>query len=328
MDDLVKACLLESEKKNHEEVVNISKRVVDLAITQIVSGEQIIQNYEEVVEALIKVTESISGTRYENTSYSEAYALLGKIYELGVFVNKNMKKAYLCYKRAAEYSNPFGCYRLACFYEQGKYCAKNLSKAGHYFKLSANGGCLRGVHKYAMLILEGIYGCKRNVKGAVFYLEQARKLSTPNYPHAIHDLALCHESIPLTIGHVIEDIPYAVELYKEGDALGCIRSTLRLAQGYHYGDLNLPPNIQQATEYYTKISEVSAPACFGLYKIFKQSKRSAEELKWLKKAAEFGHPDAAMIYSEMLSTGRGVPMNKLEGKWWHKIAKEKGAKHL
>lgn len=325
MDELINTCMHEKRNGKYKMVISTAKKIVETAIMNVLNGKTKGRHHPEVVEAIFAATYNLPASRYQNTSFSEAYSLLGKIYETGVLAEKSLKKALMYYKISAEHSNPFGCYRLAHFYENGIACKKQGKKAAYFYKLSANGGCCRGMHRYAMILMEGIYGCKQDVKGAVFYLEQARKLSSPQYPHALYDLGMCYEgSIPIP-QHVIKDIPYALEIYQEGDSIGCYRSTLRLGEAYNYGKLGLKMNTQTALAYYTKIGDVSAQACFGIAIIYKQNKNIEEFIKWIKKAAQLGHPDGAKKYADMLDIGEHLQMNKIEAKWWCEIAKSRGA---
>ncbi|KAI5187213.1 uncharacterized protein NEHOM01_2011 [Nematocida homosporus] len=326
MDELEAECAQHKRTGNHEALVEAAGNLVNYALRLAINGERVEKTYKHIVDALSLATQNITGSRYKNTAYSEAFVVLGKIHETGIITEPNLKKAYICYKRAAEYSSPFGCYRLAYFYEHGIACRKNLHKAGHFYKLAANGGSLRAVHKYAMLLLEGCFGCRQDIKGGVFYLEQARQLSTPEYPHALYDLGLCHEGIPLVQGHIIEDYPYSLALYQEGEKLGCPRSILRLGLAYHYGELGLEANQETAKTYYTRIAEVSPQACFEMFKLERNADNKNESIDWVKQAAQLGHPDAAAIYAAYLDTRNQTHLDKKEAKWWYTIAESRGAK--
>lgn len=313
------------KRKNFTEIVKIADKIVTLAIKEAMSSEPAPRDYKGLIDAIVFVTQNMHGTRYENTPFSEAYAILGKIFETGILVKENMEKAHAFYTVAAQHSNPFGCYRLAHFYENGIGCKKNRRKALHFYKLSANGSCCRGMHRYGMLLMEG-RKCKRDIKGAVFYLEQARKLATPNYPHVLYDLALCYERVPLMAGHIIDDQEYALAIYKEGDALGCPRSIVRLGKAHQYGELGIDIDLEKAIYYYMRAESISSEASYELYRIYTEQKNSQESLKWLKKSAVLGHPEGICMHAEALEKGLYGKANRIEALWWFKIAKTRGMK--
>lgn len=323
MDELLRKCMEDSERKHYPGVIETASKILAEAISEVISGQAVQRDYEEIVQAVADVINSANSSRYKNTEYSEAFALLGKIFETGVLTERNLKKAFLYYTKAAENSNPFGCYRLAHFYEHGIACSRHKHKAAHFYKLSANGGCSRGAHRYGMMLLEGGGWCHQDIKGGVFYLEQARKLATVQYPHAIYDLALCYEEIPLVRGHIIADLDYALKLYLEGEKLGCIRSTVRLGNAYHYGELGVAPSIETAISYYQRAESTSGEACFELYQIAKQSGDNSG-LLWLKKAAERGHPISIKLYARKLELGDGITQDRRLALWWYRIGKTRG----
>ncbi|KAH9386843.1 uncharacterized protein NEMAJ01_1739 [Nematocida major] len=323
MKELFSQCEIFKNNKNFEGVVQTASAILTHAIREALEMESIPRDYSKVIDAVVFVTQRMPGTRYKNTAFSEAYCILGKIFETGVLAPENKKKAREYYAIAADHSNPFGCYRLAHFYENGIECTKNMHKAAHYYKLSANGGCCRGLHRYGLLLLEGRH-CKRDVKGGVFYLEQAKKLASQNYPHMLYDLGVCYEKCPLLEGHILEDQEYALSIFQQGDALGCARSSVRLGNAYNTGGLGLPQDTKLALHYYMRGEAWSSEARFEIYRIYASQGNQASSLEWLKKAAEMGHPEATHLYAQTLERGVGVEENKLEALWWYTIAKTKG----
>ncbi|KAI5180213.1 uncharacterized protein NEOKW01_0542 [Nematocida sp. AWRm80] len=317
--------------KINKDINRVENRKVEDNTEEVNKEENEIENEDdekygsEIVISLLFVISNLPGSRYKNTPYSEACSILGKVFELGIFKKVNKKKAYLYYKLAAENSNPFGCYRLGHFYEHGIECRRSIRKAAHFYKLSANGGCGRGAHKYGLLLLEGRRGVKRDIKGGVFYLEQAKKLATKQYPHVFYDLGLCYEGIPLVQNSIIQDLEYSLRIYSEGDKLGCIRSIVRLGLAHEYGELGLPIDLDQAASYFLKAQEKSGEARYQLYKIHKSKNNTEESIQWLKKSAELGHPTGLKEYSEYLEHTTGKT-SKLEAFWWGKIADTRGIK--
>ncbi|KAI5167441.1 uncharacterized protein NEIRO03_1937 [Nematocida sp. AWRm78] len=326
MKELFFQCELFKHNKNFEGIIEIASKILDSALLEALNAEVIQRDYSKVINAVIFVTQRMPGTRYQNTAFSEAYCILGKIFETGILTKQNIKKAHEYYTVAADHSNPFGCYRLAHFYEFGIGCTRNMHKAAHFYKLSANGGCCRGMHRYGLLLLEGRGGCKRDVKGAVFYLEQSRKLASANYPHMFYDLGICYEKIAKMSKDIIEDTEYALSIYLEGDSFGCPRSSVRLGHAYNYGELGLSQDSKKAVYYYMRAESMSGDARFELYKIYQAQNNQQEAMKWLRMSAILGHVQGLKLYADSLCQENGGSSNKIEAHWWYIIAKTKGAK--
>lgn len=69
---------------------------------------------------------------------SEAQWQLGQRYELGIDVGKNIQKAIVFYKKAAEQKHLKASKRLAEFYQNGTYLKKDIVLAAKYFAIANN----------------------------------------------------------------------------------------------------------------------------------------------------------------------------------------------
>jgi uncharacterized protein len=310
------------EGSEDEAVLRGIERAFEQAILSRLAEEGVEAGGQSLIRELEGIIARSVGSRYRNSVKAEAHALLGKVYECGVFGERSLSKAYFHYKVAAEHNNPYGCYRIAYFYENGIANPVKMRKAAFFYKLAANGGCVRGLHKYGLILLHGGKGCSRNPRVGVFYLGQAQRLATKSYPHPVYDYALCHEASSGLEKYVIIDEPYALKLYKEGAALGCVRSMVRLASVYMEGELGETPDPEAATVYYRDAAERKSPeARMALYKGCREGGKEKDAVYWLKKAAEIGHPDGAHLYAELLEhQGRTVAAY-----WWFKVAYARGS---
>lgn len=315
-----------------KEVLERVEVLFDKYIEDKIKGVETTEDYKDAVKSLEELVSTASGSRYHNTSKADAHTLFGKIYECGAFnTKKDVYKAYFHYKIAADHNNAYGCYRLGYFYENGVANSVSKRKATYFYKRSANGGCIRGLHRYGMVLLEGVLGCKRDPKNGVFYLGQAYKLATANYPHPIFDYAKCFEVESRLDSFIIPDEPYALKLYKSGAEMGCIRCNLRLGEVYRYGLLGEGKDINKSMEFYGAAAEKKSPeARMLLYTLYSKGveveKDGEMAVKWLKKAAEAGHPDAALLYGKALERGEGVPKNTINALWWYRVSYMRGCK--
>ncbi|MXV43775.1 sel1 repeat family protein [Saccharibacter sp. 17.LH.SD] len=116
---------------------------------------------------------------------------LGILYMRGLGVEKNMKQAFILFRRAALKGHPKSMNLLARFIEEGWETPPNPQAAFDWYRRSAEGGDYRGQHNYAALLLsmnrpeEALEFWRKSVQNATpdILLAMERELSRPNAPH-------------------------------------------------------------------------------------------------------------------------------------------------
>ncbi|NOZ52223.1 MAG: hypothetical protein GXP08_03605 [Gammaproteobacteria bacterium] len=107
-----------------------------------------------------------------NQGYAKAQATMGWIYQTGKGVNKDPKKAFEWYSKAAAQQHIIAQNNLGVLYEQGLGARKSISKAATWYRHSAEWGYSFAQYNLGVLYKEG-RGVKRNLEEAQFWLQIA-----------------------------------------------------------------------------------------------------------------------------------------------------------
>ena len=76
-------------------------------------------------------------------------ARLARMYQKGIVVDKNIKRAAKLYRRAAEDGSRFAMFHLANLYRKGKGVEKNMQKYRYWMRRSAELGYAKAVEHAA-----------------------------------------------------------------------------------------------------------------------------------------------------------------------------------
>src|SRR6185437_4421238 len=80
------------------------------------------------------------------------------------------------------------------------------------------------------------------------WLKRSAEYSTAEFPHALHELALLHETGVDDV--VFVDYEYAAELLAQAAELGYAPSAYRLGECYEYGKMGCPQDPALSIHYY------------------------------------------------------------------------------
>jgi len=100
--------------------------------------------YDKAVNAWLPLLEQ---------NFPEAQASMGWLYQAGLGVKKDEKKAFVLYEQAARKNNEIAQNNLGVMYENGIAVDSNIKKATHWYKLSAEQGYRFGQYNYANILL-------------------------------------------------------------------------------------------------------------------------------------------------------------------------------
>ena len=76
-------------------------------------------------------------TKAANAEHSAAQYVLGKLYQDGVYFNKDMDQAMKWFRSAAELGNEYAAYRMGCLLLLGEEIPKDVEAAVKWLSLSA-----------------------------------------------------------------------------------------------------------------------------------------------------------------------------------------------
>ena len=106
-------------------------------------------------------------------NFAMAQASMGWLYQMGLGVERNTKKAYELYLAAANQHNAIAENNLGVMYEQGIEVDINLTQARQWYKKSALSGYRFAQYNYANMLLEGLGGEKNREKAINWYKKSA-----------------------------------------------------------------------------------------------------------------------------------------------------------
>ena len=149
-------------------------------------------------------------TKAANAEHSAAQYVLGKLYQDGVYFNKDMDQAMKWFRSAAELGNEYAAYRMGCLLLLGEEIPKDVEAAVKWLSLSAEKGNPYAQYRLGMLYLKG-EEYSPQVEVAMKWLQQAAEQKnewafyqlgklylsgehvTKNVETAVHYLGLCAE---------------------------------------------------------------------------------------------------------------------------------------
>lgn len=293
------------------------------------SGGSSSQERSELIREAMALLRKISDRGHPDAQYflADCYANA-----LGSSTGKpQFDKAYPLFVLAAKHSHADAAYRAGTCTERGWGCRKDSSKAVQFFKKAAAQGHPGAMFRLAIAELNGDLGFKKNAKEGVKWIKLSADMATPEFPHALHELALLHER---GIDNVIFlDPDYACELLAQAAELGYAPSAYKLGVNYEYGKMGCPQDAGLSIHMYNIAAQQNhKEACFALCAwylvgapgILPQS--DTEAYLWAKKAAEQGLAKAEYAAGYFLEMGIGTKRNLPEAKAWYQSALEHGDK--
>lgn len=266
--------------------------------------------------------------RLAHNGYPEAQFYLADCYGQGTLgLQPDSKEAFHLYHSAAKQGHAKSAYRVAVCYEigqeEGGGTKRDPFKAVQWYKRSASLGYPPAMYKMGMILLKGLLGQARTPREGVSWLKRAADKADAENPHALHELALMHESSqPNNV--VIHDEEYARQLFQQAAELGYKFSQFRLGAAYEHGLMGCPIDQRQSIYWYSRAaaqgehqSELALSGWYltGAEGILQQS--DTEAYLWARKAATAGLPKAEYAMGYFTEVGIGVSPNLEDAKRWY-----------
>ncbi|KDN37675.1 hypothetical protein K437DRAFT_35975 [Tilletiaria anomala UBC 951] len=238
-------------------------------------------------------------------------------------------KAYPLFILAAKHGHPDAAYRAGTCQEKGWGCRKDNAKALQFYRKAASQGHPGAMYRLATAELNGELGLKKSAKEGVKWLKRSAEAATPEFPHALHELALLHERGVDNV--VFVDPEYSCELLAQSAEMGYAPSAYKLGVNYEYGRMGCPQDGGLSIHMYNIAAQQNhKEACFALTAwylvgapgILPQS--DTEAYLWAKKAAEQGLAKAEYAVGYFTEMGIGTVKDLRDAKSWYKLAAEHG----
>lgn len=227
---------------------------------------------------------------------------------------QDFDRAYPLFVQAAKHQHADASYRAGTCCENGWGCRRDASKAIQFYRKAASMGHAGACYRLGVAELNGELGLPKHPRDGVSWLKRSAECATPEFPHALHELALLHERGVDNV--VFRDEEYAVELFAQAAELGNAPSAYKLGESYEYGRLNCPKDPALSIHYYNIAAQQNHPeSCFALTAwylvgspgVLPQS--DTESFLWAKKAAENGLSKAMYALGYFCEVGIGTVAN-------------------
>jgi len=124
-------------------------------------------------------------------NFAIAQASMGWLYQMGLGVEKDTKKALQLYLLAAEQKNAVAQNNLGVMYEQGIEVNVDIKQAMLWYEKSAKNGYRFAQYNYANLLIEGVGG-EKNISQAI---EWYKKASVQKVKQATEKLLLLDKKV-------------------------------------------------------------------------------------------------------------------------------------
>ncbi|KAG0179897.1 hypothetical protein DFQ29_001513 [Apophysomyces sp. BC1021] len=259
---------------------------------------------------------------------------LANMYAAGLLHPKppNFEKAFPLFLQAAKHHHPDAAYRTAKCYEDGLGTRRDKSKAVQFYRKAATLNHPGAMYRLGLAELHGDLGVSRNLRNGHKWLKRSAEAATPQYPHALHELAVLHERGADSI--ILRDHEYAVTLYTEAAAeMAYAPSAFRLGELYEFGRLGRPIDPAKSIQFYMIAADQDHPeACFaltawylvGIPNLLEQSDEQA--YIWALHAAEQGLAKAEYAVGYFNEVGIGISKDVTAAMDWYAKAAAQGEK--
>ncbi len=266
-------------------------------------------------------------------------------------------RSFQMYREAAETGQPFACFSVGRCYEEGRVVEKDLQKAYEWYQKGASGGDINAWVALGRMFDLGIY-VDKDPKLSHMWLERAAGKGHPlgmigsgkhyasgegvpkDPKRALELFEQAHELnkglASYVLGEAIgdgigceKDYKKAFELFKEADQNGYALGTFNVGMMLEMG-LGCDQNKEQGFEYITKAADMGVPE--ALYRlafdyrdgsdIVKQDKKKSFEL--FLKAADKGYISACLEVGLMYENGDGCEKDPKKAFHYYEIAANAG----
>ena len=286
---------------------------------------------------------------------AQARLQVGRLYEAGRDMPRNLSLALGWYEKAAQAGEPEGWRQMGLAYETGKGTAANRTRAQEYLHRAAEAGLRDAAYSLASLTLAGLGPNHREIKAALdilkkageteaaarmilgaFYesvrpphysraLEEYRKAAELGLPEALFSLGVCYE---IGLG-AAADAGQALANFQKAADLKLAAAAYKLAS-LHLNGVLIKPDHQKAVGYlHQAVAGGHAEAANELGAIYlegmlNQPRDHDQAFKMFDRSAELGNPEAMKNLAVIFRNGLGRPQDEVQALKWYLIARAAG----
>ncbi|KAG8803725.1 hypothetical protein FRC17_006128, partial [Serendipita sp. 399] len=218
-------------------MLEASKSIVVPPADSTYSNQLEIEKANEKRESYVKEAISLL-KKIADRGHALAEYTLADCYSNGIGTIKGRQdfdRAFPLFMAAAKHNHVDAAYRAGTCCEYGWGCRRDSSKAVHFYRAAASQQHPGAMFRLGQAEMNGELGLSKNPKEGIKWLKRSAENATAEFPHALHELALCHENGVPNV--VFVDLDYAAELLGQAAELGYAPSAYKLGECYEYGKM-------------------------------------------------------------------------------------------
>ncbi|KAF9764413.1 Chitin synthase regulatory factor 3 [Nosema granulosis] len=252
-------------------------------------------------------------------------AYLGVAYENGLLgLSRNKLQAFKHYRQSAQLNCPYGTFRLAQCYEKGNGVQKNIKQALYFYRCAAKLGSAEALHTFGTILLQNNFAGEFNEEMGYVYLRIAFRKATKEYPYACFDYSRYVEH-SISLGYGFFDIYFCFKSYLKGAMLECPNCQYKIGEIYEKGLMGEEHSLTDALKWYKKAAMNGQPdaqlkiADFLLTKNEFYPEDFELAYNYALKSAISENCRAAKYISLLFEKGIGISRNQNLSEWWNRI---------
>ena len=243
---------------------------------------------------------------------------LGDMYHDGKGTSKNLKNAFRCYERAANFGEVECLKKLGEMYFNGEYVEENPVKVFDYIKKAAVAGDVESMYDVGKMYLDG-YGVAKDDVKAFRWIKKAAYAENLDAMYTLADMFWAGQG---TQKNILE----ALNLFNRAAELGHTDAIVALGCIYYNGD-DVQQDFQKAAQYFKKAADAdNAEGMNRLGLMFFNGQGVGENFKmafqYFENAAKRDNATAMANVGYCYLNGIGVSKNMDNAGYWLKKSAE------
>ena len=250
----------------------------------------------------------------------EAQNSLGKCYDRGDGVGKDLAEAVRWFRKAAEQGNAKAQFNLGLSYAQGDGVGKDLVEAARWYRKAGEQGEAKAQFNLGLLYAQGDGVAKDLPEAARWF----RKSAEQEEAKAQNILGLFYARGD----GVGKDLAEAARWFRKSAEQGNAKGQRYLAQCYYSGD-GVSKSLTEAAQWYRKSAEQGdseAQRVLGncYFSGLGVPQDRVEGVRWFRKSADQGDKRSQASLGVCYADGSGVPKDLVQAVHWYRKAAEQG----
>ena len=273
-----------------------------------------------IVTKETSVAKKLSQNQEKVQNDAETQYQLGLMYERGIKVKQDYKKAFECYEKATNQGYIEAQYKLALLYYNGQGVEQNFLKAFESFEQLANQKHAEAQNMLALLYYNG-QGVEQNFSKAFEILDKSENQKNAEAQYLLGLLYYNGQGVE-------QNFSKAFEWLEQSGNQGHAEAQNMLGLLYGNGK-GVEKDYNKAFEWYKKAAnQGNAKAQHNLGVLYENGKGIKKNLRkafeWYERAANQGNAEAQNMLGLLYENGKGIPKNMGKAWEWYQRAANQG----